>query len=373
MTQLANPSMMAEVAAVRPGVRPLSRSKKALFASVVVIGLLLTAEALVRVRDWIRFGSVMPSEQIYLSHPRLGKVPKPGAALHGSNVSISINSLGFRGPNFAPHKPPGTFRIACLGGSTTFGLYCADDETWPAQLENLVRDSCPDRRIEVINAGVPGYTLSQSLINFRERVVPLAPDLVVIYHAPNDLSYEQRRAFGNADQAVTGTESSWPARWLSDHSLLYRKVAKNIQVRWGTFEAVPRQDDLPDRAIVGFRDRLVALVEECRGTGTDVVLCTVATQYRPEQPRTRRRRAAATALYYNQHLSLVGLIRATARFNLEIERVAHEKGVPRGDVYSAVPGDADHFVDSVHFTAQGAARVAKCLYMALLESGCVPQ
>ena len=56
-------------------------------------------------------------------------------------------------------KPPGTYRIAFLGGSTT---YCAevsgDDKTWPYLVVEALKAGYPDRRFDYVNVGVPGYT-----------------------------------------------------------------------------------------------------------------------------------------------------------------------------------------------------------------------
>lgn len=350
----------------------LSLRKKVLFSLLTLTGLLVGAEAAVRVRDVVRFGSSAPGGQIYVTHPVLGKVPKAGAVLEGRETSIRINSLGFRGAEVALDKPAGTFRIACLGGSTTFGLYCRDnDHTWPALLEQRLRAVYPDRDIEVINAGVPGYTMTNSLANFRERVQPLKPNLVIIYHGPNDLSYEQRRVFGG-DHSDAEADGVWPVtQWLTEQSLLFRKVVKNIHVHWASTQGPVRHDRLPDEAVQRIGDRLKALVAACQAEGVDVVVCTIATQFRADQPDAMRRHAAGTALYYNKHLSLGGLIEAYDQINAAVRALGRAPGLVLADVAGGVPGDGAHFGDSVHFTDAGTAKVAGCLADAIVQSGLV--
>jgi hypothetical protein len=48
---------------------------------------------------------------------------------------IAINSLGLRGRDAAAEKPPGAFRILCLGDSYVFGWGVDDEESFPARLE----------------------------------------------------------------------------------------------------------------------------------------------------------------------------------------------------------------------------------------------
>ena len=94
---------------------------------------------------------------------------RPGASevLDGpfGDRQVSVNALGFRG------EPPGEgFRIACLGGSNTFGAAVSDHETWPARLAE-------ELGVEVMNLGVHGYMTRQKVALDLE---PLAPDLVLL-------------------------------------------------------------------------------------------------------------------------------------------------------------------------------------------------
>ena len=97
------------------------------------------------------------------------------------------NSLGYRGEEILFPKPPGQFRIACLGGSTTYSSSVADyRESWPALLEKYMREKGFEN-VRVINAGAEGWGSWESLINFELRVLDLEPDMIIIYHGINDI------------------------------------------------------------------------------------------------------------------------------------------------------------------------------------------
>lgn len=66
-------------------------------------------------------------------------------------VTYTINSSGFRGPEFAAAKS--RYRIICVGESSTAGIESPDQETWPARLQQYL-----GTQVEVINAGVGGST-----------------------------------------------------------------------------------------------------------------------------------------------------------------------------------------------------------------------
>ncbi|MDP6538859.1 MAG: GDSL-type esterase/lipase family protein [Planctomycetota bacterium] len=121
-------------------------------------------------------------------HPYLAYAPKPGHRFDQPRHRGSHNSLGFRGPKIAAVKPPGTLRIACLGGSSTYGHGPSSDETtWPARLEAHLERALPERAIEVVNGGCQGYSSFESLANLAFRVLPLQPDVVIVYHTINDM------------------------------------------------------------------------------------------------------------------------------------------------------------------------------------------
>lgn len=99
--------------------------------------------------------------------------------------TITIDSLGYRGPSFPRHKPAGEFRLVLAGDSFTFGSYVDDDKTFPSQLEGRLRSRCG--KVRVINAGLGGSTIPDHAQIIR-RALPLAPDLVLLTFSENDVS-----------------------------------------------------------------------------------------------------------------------------------------------------------------------------------------
>jgi lysophospholipase L1-like esterase len=99
---------------------------------------------------------------------------------------VSINSKGFRGREIPPVKGD-AYRIVALGESTTFGMTMApDDKPWPDLLEQMIRERLkPSRPVEVINAGVPSYSLCDNLPRLPREIAPLQPDMIISYHGVN--------------------------------------------------------------------------------------------------------------------------------------------------------------------------------------------
>jgi len=98
-----------------------------------------------------------------------------------------INSLGFRGEDIALEKPDDVYRIVAVGGSTTFAVYLPWNQSYPYFLQEELRARFGTDKIEVINAGLTGSTAAESFHRLGTQILPLDPDMVVIYHAFNDL------------------------------------------------------------------------------------------------------------------------------------------------------------------------------------------
>lgn len=96
------------------------------------------------------------------------------------------NSQGFFDREFSPRKAEGVFRIVCMGDSITFGFPAPIDETYPNVLERLLERAFVGKKIEVINAGVPGYSSFQGLVLLQKKILAYQPDLLIVYYGVND-------------------------------------------------------------------------------------------------------------------------------------------------------------------------------------------
>ncbi len=130
----------------------------------------------------------------------------PGIKVFDHGVDISINSYGFRDHEFSTRKPEGNYRVVVLGDSITFGQGVRLEDTFPKQLEqSLNKGGDGNSRFQVLNAGVQGYNTVEELAMLRHRVLPLAPDFLIIgFCEPNDPEIETvapfpiRNALGRA-------------------------------------------------------------------------------------------------------------------------------------------------------------------------------
>jgi lysophospholipase L1-like esterase len=105
---------------------------------------------------------------------------KPGSHYEWQSISVDINSHGLRGPETTYEKPPGVFRILNLGDSVAMGWGVGEDDTYGQQLEQLLTErGTGNLRYEVINAGVPGWSLENALAYLEAQGLKFEPDLIL--------------------------------------------------------------------------------------------------------------------------------------------------------------------------------------------------
>jgi lysophospholipase L1-like esterase len=331
-----------------------------------IAALLLLAEGAFRVRQNIRYGTAETVDELYAVDATTGlRVPIPGTHFGGR---LTINHLGFRGPEIAVPKPPGTVRIAFLGASTTFCMEVSSDEkVWPDLVTKRLEVGFPARRFDYVNGGVPGYGVQSSLSNLRRRVEPLDPDIIVIYEGLNDLSGELQD-LAMAAGLIKDTKWSRENSWLARHSLLWGLAEKNFRVLKTQRDAREKLGRLTvETSSIGsrFRKDLDALVAESKKAAKIVAVASIATQLREDQTKQQQMRAAFFALYYVPFMTPDALIASYARYNAIIAEIARKYDVLLIAGEETIPGDSAHFTDTIHFSDAGselmAARVASTI------------
>jgi lysophospholipase L1-like esterase len=156
---------------------------------------------------------------------------RPGAVVR-AEVEYRINADGMRSPEIPQQGPKQRTRIAVLGDSIAFGYWVAEQDTFPRQLEVLLRQAGND--VDVMNFGVPGYNVEQEVEVLRLKVLGFEPDVVVMGICLNDLddifSYEYGLTVDRAQRTET-----WLGR--ARDRLLQRSVLFSwIEYRRAEFE-----------------------------------------------------------------------------------------------------------------------------------------
>lgn len=260
-----------------------SRSRTLLFSLITLLILFVGLELVLRLVVKVSSGYLQQREEVtykfklwqmhlfdsfmgmHESDPELFWRLKPN---YHSDL-LSTNSQGFIGPEIGP-KQPGEFRVLFLGDSTPLGIGLADwRNSFVFQLQKLLSDSLPGRKITVINAATAGYTSWQCRRLLELRGEKLKPDLVVTY-------------CGNNDPSINGTLSD---RQLSELTSEYAGIKRILGrsyiyqlLRDLWFEVKSGKDDqklVPRVSESEFADNLRAIENWCGDHNAECAFCTV--------------------------------------------------------------------------------------------------
>ena len=123
----------------------------------------------------------------HLYDPEIRYVMAPSQQGWIEDAFITVNALGFRGPEVVVPKPSGRFRVAVIGDSLTLGWGVADNETYAARLEQVLRARFPGRDLDVVNLGIGGFNTRQAVTWLERNVARVEPDLVLVGFYTNDV------------------------------------------------------------------------------------------------------------------------------------------------------------------------------------------
>jgi lysophospholipase L1-like esterase len=304
--------------------------------------------------------------RLYRRHPFLNTAPREGARVQAFGKQAGFNALGYRSPERPLARPSGVLRVLCAGGSTTFDLLAAsDDRSWPWRLEQKLRRTRP--RVEVWNAGFPGWTSLESLISYALRDADLDPGLVIVYHGDNDLQpggyrpFDRQYEHGHAELALRalGFERK-PLPWRSRSVLLEHLSAAWARPSdpWASLDpGQPRQPRIAPAAVATFARNVRSLVALARARGARVALVT-------QSIRIRGFRRAEDLKYLAQWLPALEPEAAPAelaRLNQALSALATEPGVQLIDAADRIPWQDEDFADPLHFSDRGSERFADYL------------
>jgi len=169
------------------------------------------------------------NENIFESDPALGfKLIPNKRNVTWDQTYVSTNSRGMRYDKEVGPKEPGTVRIAAYGDSISFGwrvpMIKPDEKVLSEErkktekpywmrLEDKLSTVYPDKNVEVMSFGVPGYSTYQGYESMKKSIGWSKPDIAIIQFGNNDqsmgeikikiLNQEDKVLFNNSYWAIT--------------------------------------------------------------------------------------------------------------------------------------------------------------------------
>lgn len=266
-----------------------------------------------------------------LSNPNLVQIHRPSTAFDWELIPgsggvgtlgehIHINAAGFRDRDYPQEKPPGTFRIAVMGDSFTFGMGVELTDTYHQQLATLLSEDIGEdtrENIEVLSFGVIGYQIWQHLALLQQRVLDYQPDVVILalflddlektYAPHHDPDWQPHNPFAQLLPPQPSPSQLWTLldnlRRRLEHRYRHRRGAdylQGIEARKQSVNAFYRQvqsGQLAPQVYQQFGDSLEQFVAQVRAAGAAPLLAYIpdASQLHEAQRQDINRRIATIA------------------------------------------------------------------------------
>ena len=267
------------------------------------------------------------------------------------NGSFVTNGVGCRDDDVAVPKPPGMFRIVCVGGSTT-EEGPTNATTYPNLVERQLKQYFSGKTdIDVVNCGVA----AQPFFKVRSRLIDrllLQPDLIVCTALNSEWFYDFPYWAGKAP--------------------LWQKVLRHSRFVRNHFSAMfmPSDDEMLQRFREETEPELEAMTQFARKYGTDIAFCShVCPDATRMGPQEREFFEHSTLRFHEvpgvECFNLDAYCKAVATRNRVVKEFCEKEGVLYIPVAENVKGGFRYFADIAHMHPLGIERkadvVAKCL------------
>jgi len=275
--------------------------KRLLFAAITVTALFALTEAILAV---LGVRPVLYDKDPYVGFSSTIPLFVGQTGPDGRKIMVTAeNKLGLFNPQqFPARKCSDTYRIFCMGGSTTFGRPYDDTTSFCGWLRVMLPKADPSRSWEVINAGGVSYA-SYRMAALMEELIRYTPDLFIIYSGHNE--FLERRTYSR----IIGTpETIRGLGAMASRTRIYTviesavnrlgKHAYNMDVERAHLPAEVetmladsvgpedyyRDDELRQRVLDHYRYNLIRAVDIARSVDAKVILVTPASNLRHCSP-----------------------------------------------------------------------------------------
>lgn len=348
----------------------LSKNKYVTISLMVFLTLLL-CELTIRAFFFLSHKNILAytnaDKLLYEKHPFLEYTLRPNVEINYDGEKLRINSLGFRGKEFDPDDAR-PFRVFVLGGSAVFrSNFCE-------LLEDKLKAEYPDRNIEIVNAGVSGYTTYHSLINVSIRLLDYNPDAIILYHSWNDVKawpYISRNAnYGQLWQRIySKSETRSALKTLANNSYLWLSTQPlRYKLRMFLFPKMrhssvvkkilrPNKGSDPTYGESVYRRNIRNIVATAKANRVRVLLINPLTLVHPGNSKEEQERIG----YYLVKVPQERLPQLMSDAGKILEEIALEERIPYIDLNKHLAQNLDTMIDHIHLTPKGNEAVAEYL------------
>ncbi len=297
----------------------------------------------------------------------------PGSTKLDAQITCTRNILGFRGSN-----PPKDFdehlTMVAVGGSATDCRFLSDGKTWPDRLGGRLAEKF--EKVWLNNAGMDGQSTLGHIILLKQVLLELHPDYLIFLVGVNDVG---RSDLNRRDVRFIGART--PMGRMVDASELLstaRVVLRSRQARERQLDHVfdldltkleARQfaeDEVERRlehargqkAVFAYRGRLNQIISMARDVGIEPILVTQPTLLGEGIDPTTG--VELGPLEYGV-ITSSQMGKIIEIYNDVTRSLARAHGTLVIDLARELPKDSAYYYDWIHYTNEGAEKIADIL------------
>lgn len=318
-----------------------------------------------------------------------------------TNTTLPIDNYGFRGENITVTKPANTYRIFVLGGSTVYNSAIPYEQTFAKILEKDLQKKYRDKKIQVLNAGMDGYTTEHSLIQYLFKIKDFHPDLIIMWHGINDWYYSCSPS-ALADEPYQSDYSHFlgaDANMVFEHFTLppifqikllsYDFFIKAMQDNWYSDIIAGEQRLHPNPGIYtdetksmtydmknfssmpSYKRNISSLINATKDDHVKLILGDQPSLYSDDLSAQAKSKLFFPKLQctnsQGKYPSLDSMINAMKVYNNAMKNEAENNNIPFVDLAAQIPKNLSYFTDDVHYTPIANAKIAQVLYNTIVS------
>lgn len=199
---------------------------------------------------------------------------------------------------FLKHKPDDALRIVVQGGSTAAGFPFGYGASIAGMLDYRLKQSFPDRTVEVINTALAAVN-SYTVLDFVDEIIAQQPDAVLIYAGHNE--YLGILGVGSAYTAANSPAATLLYLKLKDarifqllQNVYWQFTKTNIPTnaqKSRTFMSkvakhknIPYGSDLYEAGLTQFENNITRVIAKYQAAGIPVFISTIASNLADQAP-----------------------------------------------------------------------------------------
>jgi lysophospholipase L1-like esterase len=297
---------------------------------------------------------------------------------------ITTDEHGFRVSPRVDYQAKRGLRIFAIGGSTTEDILLDDESTWTHLLQEGIAKQ--GTAAEVVNTGVSGLRAANHLATLK-IVAKLEPDLVIVLLGANDWNRQVKKRFERdldswrpvslrysalgsvldgavispARRSITGR--NWSDRAVVVDSLRGLTRSEQLSLRRPityTFR--------PAEVAAGYAETLREISRLCKESRLTCLFVTQPHAYSEATPASLQSRFWMTPPEATYTLDLKSMAYIAALYNEFLKSFAVQEGHPLCNLAAGMEPSPRLFYDDMHFTDEGARRVADLVLPCALKA-----